>query len=169
MQTQITIMDSVGLLIKMASSHIDDIESGLEDGIYSPEDNDDLDAKREAVKVIEANLENLAEVSKSGMYTELYGHSVPVTIAYGLVHQVVREYDSAEIDGVKYLGGTTTFDPKTKESYPWFQDLRAAIEYLIKAEFAGYVQTYVAEADGSGPSWITAGVYYRKTSGSRKL
>ena len=38
-------------LLAMASSHLEDVESGLLDGTYNAEDNPDLNLQREAVKM----------------------------------------------------------------------------------------------------------------------
>lgn len=168
MKTEVILKDSLAMVIDMANQQIEDIESGVEEGIYDPEENQDIDARREAVALVQSKIDQFV-ASDKGMYTLIHGQSVPVSVAYGLMHQVVREYDDQEIDGVKYLGGTTSLNPETKQRYPWFSDVRDAIQYLMQAGFAGYVQTYVAEADGSGPSWITAGVHFRKTSGNRML
>ena len=43
--------------VAMASSHVEDIESGLADGTYNPADNTDLPEKQQAVQVAEKALQ----------------------------------------------------------------------------------------------------------------
>lgn len=96
-----------------------------------------------------------------GMSTEINGQHVPVEIAYGVGHQVVREYDGGEQDGFKWLAGTTTL------GLPWFREFRDAVMFLQTHPFAGYIQTQVLDETGTKLSWVTAGVHYRKQGGSR--
>ncbi len=96
-----------------------------------------------------------------GMSTNINGHDVPVNVAFGLCHQVVREYDAGEIRGYAYPRGTTTL------GLPWFSDFRKAVEFLEGKPFAGCIQSYVMKEDGTGPSWITAGCYYLKKGGRK--
>lgn len=91
-----------------------------------------------------------------GMSTVIAGQDVPVGIAYGYAHQIVREYDAGELDGYKWPSGSTHYH------LPWFHNLNEAVGYLKVCPFIGHVQTYVMKEDGSGPSWITSGVYHRK-------
>lgn len=44
-------------LVRLAQSHVDDIESGLQEGIYSADDNADLPFKKQVVDVFSACLE----------------------------------------------------------------------------------------------------------------
>jgi hypothetical protein len=168
MQNQSNYYDAIHLLLAMAETHVDDIESGIEEGIYDADDNKDLDSKRDAIKLVKERMQDIAHVYQRGLSTVVNDQTVPVAIRQGLVHQIVREYDGSEVNGKKTLGGTTTIDPKNY-SYPSFKDFMEAVAFLEGAPFAGYIQTYVAEEDGSGPSWITAGVYYVKRHGDRLL
>ena len=96
-----------------------------------------------------------------GMTTQVNGHDVPIEIAHGLCHQVVREYAAGDVRGYKDPSGSTT------RGMPWFADFRHAVTFLDNKPFAGYSQTMIMKEDGSGPSWITAGVYYRKAGGRK--
>jgi hypothetical protein len=46
-------LDVLGLLLAMANSHVEEIESGLKDGTYEASENLDLPKKQEAIKVAE--------------------------------------------------------------------------------------------------------------------
>lgn len=95
------------------------------------------------------------------MTTQVRGQDVPVGIVFGLCHQVVREYDAGEVRGYKYPRGTNS------QGLPWFADFRKAVEFLENKPFAGHIQSYVMKEDGSGPSWVTSGMYYRKDGGRK--
>lgn len=41
--------DQLGFVIEMARSHVDDVDSGIEDGTYDASDNDDIEEKRLAL------------------------------------------------------------------------------------------------------------------------
>ena len=41
--------DQLGFVIEMARSHVDDVDSGLEDGMYDASDNEDIEEKRLAL------------------------------------------------------------------------------------------------------------------------
>ena len=46
--------DQLGFVIEMARSHVDDVDSGLEDGTYDASDNEDIEEKRLALNAIYA-------------------------------------------------------------------------------------------------------------------
>ena len=49
-------VDLLNSLLDMAESHVDDIESGIAEGIYSADDNPDIERKRRDVNQIRAML-----------------------------------------------------------------------------------------------------------------
>ncbi len=46
-------LEALGLVVDMARSHIEDIDSGLSDGTYDEADNLDLAAKQAALEMVE--------------------------------------------------------------------------------------------------------------------
>ena len=99
----------------------------------------------------------------SGMTTTINGQDIPVGIAYGYAFQVERFYT----DDTRPNRQFGPIDARTSIGMPWFRDIRNAIVWLNKCPFQGEILAKVLEADGSKPSWVTAGVYYQKDSGHR--
>lgn len=81
------------------------------------------------------------------MHTVINGRNIDCGIAFGLCHQIVRDFAALEYQGQHYPAGRTeTFDDKHEVKMPWFHDIRDAIAYLERQPWTGHVMTYVMEA-----------------------
>lgn len=68
---------ALALVAEMAQQHVEDIESGLEDGTYEPENNTDLTAKKAALDVVKQHLsagKNFLLVIEGDVSPYLVGH-----------------------------------------------------------------------------------------------
>ena len=61
MSSSIPMHEALALLLAMAESHVEDIETGLEEGLYDAKDNEDLGKKQMAIAVIEQHIATLPE------------------------------------------------------------------------------------------------------------
>lgn len=53
------LIEALTVLLAMSQSHVEDIESGLEEGLYDEKDNADLVSKKSAIAEIEQHVEAL--------------------------------------------------------------------------------------------------------------
>lgn len=53
-ESKSSLVNALALVLSMANSHIEDIESGLEDGTYEASENLDIDEKNAAVQRIQS-------------------------------------------------------------------------------------------------------------------
>ena len=58
------IKKAFALLLAMSSSHIEDIESGIDEGLYEKADNSDLADKKEAVALLEKMIEEGTQIPR---------------------------------------------------------------------------------------------------------
>lgn len=68
MQSQNTLFAQLAHVVDMARAHVDDIKSGLAEGIYSPEENADFPAKEANLSAVEALLAVIRSSSGTGVH-----------------------------------------------------------------------------------------------------
>lgn len=51
--------NAIGAIVDMAESHVDDIDSGLQDGIYDAAENQDLDRKKDSIAMVSSVRERI--------------------------------------------------------------------------------------------------------------
>ena len=58
------ITKALPLLLAMAQSHIEDIDEGLESGLYDESDNSDIEEKRKAMELLEKMIEERTQIPR---------------------------------------------------------------------------------------------------------
>ena len=91
--SSIDLRDALATLLAISQSHVEDIETGLEEGIYDAKDNADLGTKQMAIAAIEQHLATLpASLNKSGVYE-------------AIVTEMVAKYGNAVTNDEEINGG----------------------------------------------------------------
>ncbi|GEM_PF-4961111 len=84
---------SLSLVIDMAAGHIEDIQTGLEEGLYSPEDNQDLQTKEAALYAVRQLLTNSKQIEE--VLQEAAGALLACLEQMSQVEKIVSDDDDA--------------------------------------------------------------------------
>ncbi len=146
-------------LIAMANSHVEDIESGIEEGIYERADNDDIGQKRMLDREPITYRGRSCIMIRSEFYAQLATH------AWGhLKGWALHDADTMEVVVDGGPGEARDADGGQQARFPRKQDLVDFVEntnkpgiligddYIIRTEFKGAFVTIERQSDGASVS-----------------
>lgn len=104
-------LQALAAVIDMARSHVDDIGTGIEEGIYDVTDNQDLEAKRRAVETMESIYRLLPAGMESHWLVVVEGDVEPfVTGPFASVNAVLAEAQSQRANDPEMENGLFWLD-----------------------------------------------------------